>query len=116
MSATVRWVLLAVAALAATVALADRLGLLRLEPAPIVVTPELVAAGRKVYRDRCHGCHGEIPLAKRVRDWPARKAYEVIGRLPEVTRSMPPFPGTDEERRALAAWIAELGAGRISQR
>jgi mono/diheme cytochrome c family protein len=120
MSPKVRWLLLGIAALALAAAWIDRSGLLRPPPAPIVVTPELVAAGRKVYRNRCHTCHTDIPLGRRVKDWAPMHAYEVIGRLQGIgvspeRKPMPPFPGTDDERRALAAWISELGAGRVPQ-
>ena len=120
MSPKVRWLLLAIAALALAWAWLDRSGLLKPPPAPIVVTSELVAAGRRVYRDRCHSCHTDIPLGKRVKAWAPGHAYDVIGRLPEIgvspeRKPMPPFPGSDDERRALAAWISELGAGRVPQ-
>ncbi|BDG04075.1 hypothetical protein AMOR_30710 [Anaeromyxobacter oryzae] len=87
---------------------------LGLDPPP-VVTPALVARGREVLARRCWGCHREVPLAPRVRGWDVRRAYDAIGRLPELYRAMPPFPGTDEERRALAAYLAELGeAGAVA--
>jgi len=112
--------LIGIALLAAAVGGIAGSGILEPPPAPIAVTPELVAAGRLVYRNRCHTCHTDIPLAKRVKGWEPMHAYEVIGRLPTIgvsgtNKPMPPFPGTDEDRRALAAWISELGAGRVPQ-
>ena len=45
----------------------------------------------------------------------ADQAYEKIGRLQDPPRAnMPPFPGTEEDRRALAIFMAALGAGRAS--
>jgi mono/diheme cytochrome c family protein len=79
--------------------------------APLEVTPALVADGRAVLERRCLGCHRDVPLAPRVRGWDVHRAYDAIGRLPELYRGMPPFPGTDEERRALAAYLASVGAG-----
>jgi mono/diheme cytochrome c family protein len=76
---------------------------------PLLVTPALVARGHEVLLRRCWGCHHEVPLAPRVRGWDVRRAYDAIGRLPELYRGMPAFPGDDEERRALAAYLASLG-------
>jgi len=119
MSPKVRWLLVAVALLALAAVAVDRSGLLAPPPAPIVVTPELVASGRKVYRDRCHSCHTDIPLGKRVAGWDPMHAYEVVGKLQTIgkegKRPMQAFPGSDDERRALAAWISELGAARVPQ-
>lgn len=119
MNPTVRWHVLAVAAAAVGAVALDRSGVLDSAPEPITVTPELVARGRQVYRDRCHSCHTDIPLSKRVAGWDTFHAYEVIGRLQTVgkegKRPMAPFPGTTDERRALAAWLSELGAGRVPQ-
>jgi len=44
----------------------------------------------------------------------AQRAWDAIGRLPEVYAAMPPFRGTPEERRDLALYVAELGAGARS--
>ena len=58
----------------------------------------------------CHGPEGEWPIEKRLRGRSAGEFYDLIGRLPEVNPDMPPFEGTDAERRALAdhlgAWAA----------
>ncbi len=85
-------------------------GLLRLAPPPLVATPEALALGERVLARRCLHCHSEIPLAPRVAGWSAERAYEAIGRLPQLYPAMPPFPGTDDERRALAVYLAALGA------
>ena len=80
-------------------------------------TPEAVTAGQAVYAYRCHGCHRDVPLAKRVVGWSADRAYDFIGVQQDFPRAlMPPFPGSDEERRALAIWIQALGAGKVEQR
>jgi len=55
----------------------------------------------------CHGPDGEWPMAKR----PSRSADEfeaLLGRLPELNEMMPPFEGTDADRRALAQHLAKL--------
>ncbi len=102
--------LVALAALGAAAAL----GLARLLPhaeTPLTATPEALARGERVFRARCLHCHADIPLARRVAGWTPERAYEVIGRLPQVTAAMPAFHGTDDERRALAVYLAALGSG-----
>jgi mono/diheme cytochrome c family protein len=101
-------------ALAAVVALAvgavvERGALER--PRPIVATPEVRARGERVFSAWCLHCHADVPLARRVAGWSPERAYAAIGRLPELSPAMPPFRGTDEERRALAVYVASLGAG-----
>jgi mono/diheme cytochrome c family protein len=80
-------------------------------PRPIVATPGVRARGEQVFAAWCLHCHADVPLARRVAGWSPERAYAVIGRLPEVSPAMPPFRGTDEERRALAVYVASLGAG-----
>jgi mono/diheme cytochrome c family protein len=83
---------------------------------PLVESPEAVAAGREVFAFRCVPCHRDVPLAGRVAGWSVERAYQTIGRLQENPRAiMPRFPGTEEDRRALAAFLAALGAGRARQ-
>ena len=115
MSKAVRWSLLAVALASLAAYSVIGSGILEPPPAPVVVTPEAVARGRLVYRNRCHGCHNDIPLSKRVAGWSADHAYDVIGSLPKRYRAMPHFAGDDAERRALAAWVSALGAGQVPQ-
>ena len=79
-------------------------------PRPIVATPEERARGERVFRAWCLHCHSDVPLARRVAGWSPERAYEAIGRLPQLSAAMPPFRGSDEERRALAVYVASLGA------
>jgi len=84
-------------------------------PPPLVETPEAVAAGRAVFAYRCAGCHRDVRLEARVAGWSADRAYEVLGRLQDVPRAnMPRFPGSEEDRRAVAVFLAALGAGRAT--
>jgi mono/diheme cytochrome c family protein len=85
-------------------------------PPPLVDSPEAVVAGRAVFAYRCTSCHRDVPLQKRVAGWSPEKAYETIGRLPKVAKAnMHAFPGTEEDRRALALFLSALGAGRATQ-
>jgi mono/diheme cytochrome c family protein len=102
---------LAVALLGLAAIGAERLRLFEPPPAPLVTSPEAVDRGRRVFDRQCRHCHSDIPLERRVAGWSLERAYATLGRLPEVYPAMPPFRGTDEERRALAAFLAALGRG-----
>lgn len=58
----------------------------------------------------CHGPDGEWPIAPRVAGKSETELYDTIGRLPTMNEMMPPFEGTDEERRALAQYLAAARA------
>jgi len=49
-------------------------------------------------------------VADRLRGRSAAEFYEMIGRLPQVREEMPPFSGTEDERRALAQYLGGLAA------
>jgi mono/diheme cytochrome c family protein len=69
-------------------------------------------SGAAVFDEACAMCHApeaEWPLAELVEGLSADDLYELIGMLPELSEDMPPFEGTDEERRALAGFLAGSG-------
>jgi mono/diheme cytochrome c family protein len=103
--------LLVAAVLGVVLAYAWDEGLLRPAPPPLRATPEALALGERVLANKCLHCHSGIPLAPRVAGWSAERAYEALGRLPQLYPAMPPFHGTDDERRALALYLARLGGG-----
>ena len=110
------WVVLAFAVAVVAAGLAWEAGLFAPSPPPLVESAEAVATGRAVFAFRCTPCHRDVPLERRVAGWSVERAYEVIGRLPTIPRAnMPPFQGTEEDRRALAAFLAALGGGRARQ-
>ena len=47
-------------------------------------------------------------MAAMVKGRDAATMYDLIGRLEQVNEAMPPFEGTDAERRALADYLATL--------
>jgi mono/diheme cytochrome c family protein len=72
-------------------------------------TESEVAAGEEIFRVTCRGCHTldgynglREPLAGLDEDY----LYELAGRLEILRGAMPPFPGTDEERRAVAKYLS----------
>jgi mono/diheme cytochrome c family protein len=105
--------LVAVAVLSLAAGSAWEAGLFAPPRPPLVESPEAVAAGQAVFAYRCLGCHRDVALPPRIAGWSADRAYETIGRLPQVPRAnMPAFPGTEEDRRVLAVYLQALGAGR----
>ncbi|MCM2256519.1 MAG: c-type cytochrome [Vicinamibacteria bacterium] len=77
--------------------------------------PAAAAGGAEVFEANCAACHGAEspwPIAPRLRGRSLAEFYDLIGRLPEVKAEMPPFEGTDAERRALAEHLAAL-AGKV---
>jgi mono/diheme cytochrome c family protein len=67
------------------------------------------SAGARIFEANCAACHGEgtdWPMQGLLRGRSADRLYDLIGRLPELSPDMPPFEGTDEERRALAEYLA----------
>ncbi len=69
-------------------------------------------SGAKLFEDNCAMCHApesDFPMANYLKGQHADAFYEQLGRLPELNELMPPFEGTDAERRALAEYLAGLG-------
>jgi len=68
-------------------------------------------AGREVFRLVCSSCHtvsGYNAVRPLLRDWSEPYIDFQLQNLDELTDVMPPFIGTDEERVALAKWLAGL--------
>jgi cytochrome bd-type quinol oxidase subunit 1 len=69
-------------------------------------------AAREMFRVECRSCHtidgynGVRPL---LRGWSEPFIDYQLQRLDELKGYMPPFIGTEVERRALAHWLAEVG-------
>jgi mono/diheme cytochrome c family protein len=75
--------------------------------------PAATGGGAEVFESHCAACHGPEspwPITERLRGRGAGDFYELIGRLPQIREEMPPFAGTEDERRALAQHLASLAA------
>jgi len=75
--------------------------------------------GRQKLQSFCLSCHEldgppEVnPLAPKVRGWTREQAYRNVVRLDQLSSAMIlNFTGTDEERRALALALEQLGKER----
>jgi mono/diheme cytochrome c family protein len=76
-------------------------------------TPSAAGGGAEAFAQYCSACHGPEaawPITDRLRGRAAGDFYDLIGRLPQVREEMPPFAGGEEERRALAHYLAGLAA------
>jgi cytochrome bd-type quinol oxidase subunit 1 len=92
-----------------------------LSAAPWALPPGRTAAdlaaderGRCVYRAaclRCHSLQGYNALGPLVAGWSRPTLRHLLDRMDEVKPSMPPFPGTEAEKEALADFLADLAAG-----
>jgi cytochrome bd-type quinol oxidase subunit 1 len=68
-------------------------------------------AGKEVFRLVCSGCHtvsGYNAVEPLLRNWDESYIDSQLQHLDELTDVMPRFIGTEAERRALAAWLADL--------
>lgn len=71
--------------------------------------PSATSAGQSYFDANCAACHGpgaDFPIGARGRT--AEQLYEMLGRLQAVNEMMPPFEGTEAERRAVADYLATL--------
>ena len=80
-------------------------------PAPITAAK----SGREVFDEACAACHAKDalwPIKTRLGSRSRDELYEILGRLPDLQPDMPPFEGTEEERRALADLLADIASGK----
>lgn len=72
-----------------------------------------MAAGRELFRLQCMACHsiyGYNAIGRSVRGWSRDVLDSQLAKLEKLPGRMPPFAGTDAERRALAAWLSPLAS------
>jgi cytochrome bd-type quinol oxidase subunit 1 len=77
-----------------------------------VTVENRLEAGEEYFRLQCGSCHavdGYNAIRPLVADWSEDVTFVQLLNLDGLTDVMPPFLGTDEERRALAAYLASLG-------
>jgi mono/diheme cytochrome c family protein len=71
-----------------------------------------VARGRAVYKAACQPCHavdGYNAVRPLVRTWSRADLENLLDRMSRRRPMMPPFPGTADEKSALAAYLESLG-------
>jgi len=75
-------------------------------------------AGEEVFKLLCSACHakdGYNAVRPLVQDWPEDFIYQQLGQLDVLKPIMPPFLGNEDERAALAAWLASLDGEKQEQ-
>ena len=100
----------------ATLARTRQVGILHVAPwalPPGKTLKELgpVTKGESVYRAACLRCHsvdGYNAIRPLVRGWRRATVRDLLEKMNEVKASMPPFPGTDAEKEALADYLVTL--------
>lgn len=78
--------------------------------------PNLIKKGSYLFAKNCSGCHtvdGLNDIRDRIKGKPEDALYVLIGNLHKVASFMPPFTGTDHERRILANFLYRLENGQI---
>lgn len=76
-----------------------------------VSPPATQPSGAASFDSHCAMCHGEgseFPIAPLVAGKSEAQLYDAIGRLPDLNPMMPPFDGSEAERRALARHLAAM--------
>jgi mono/diheme cytochrome c family protein len=79
------------------------------------VASEDASVGKDVFRVSCRSCHtlgGYNELKEPLQGLDEDYLYELFGRLEVLRGQMPPFPGTDVERRALARYLSSEAGER----
>ena len=79
---------------------------------PQSLEPKSAISGRQVFDDYCSLCHeldGENAIRPKMVNYKGYDAvFGMLGRLDEINEDMPPFEGTEEEKQALAQYLATL--------
>jgi len=73
---------------------------------------DLEKAGAEIYRVQCASCHtldGYNSIRSAVKGWSWMMIDYQLQHLNQLKGLMPPFMGTEEERKALGVWLAGLG-------
>jgi mono/diheme cytochrome c family protein len=77
----------------------------------------VTAAGAALFGRNCSICHtvgGLNDIRERVAGRSEDGLYVILGRLHDMAEFMPPFAGSEEERRVLAGFLRRLEAGEIA--
>jgi cytochrome bd-type quinol oxidase subunit 1 len=76
-----------------------------------VIPGKELEAGRDIYRIECQSCHtiiGYNGIKPLIRGWNEEFIDHQLQNLKTLKGFMPPFVGTEVERKALASWLASL--------
>ena len=79
------------------------------------IAGDRMKAPAEIFRAECRSCHtldGYNALRPLMNGWSEQYIDYQLQRLNELKGYMPPFVGTEEERRALATWLADIARRR----
>ncbi|PJA26286.1 MAG: hypothetical protein CO189_11610 [candidate division Zixibacteria bacterium CG_4_9_14_3_um_filter_46_8] len=73
-------------------------------------------SGYEIFRVECMSCHtenGYLGIADKIKGWEKEFIFEITARLDSLRGKMPPFAGTEADRRMLTEYLSTLaGASR----
>ncbi|MEZ8217293.1 Cytochrome C oxidase, cbb3-type, subunit III [Candidatus Fervidibacteria bacterium JGI MDM2 SSWTFF-3-K9] len=78
---------------------------------PKVTHDNFLEAGREIFRLQCSSCHtveGYNGIKPLIYGWDEKMIDQALQRLHRLRGFMPPFVGTEDERKALAKWLAKI--------
>ncbi len=86
------------------------------------ITPENeISAGKEIFKLQCGACHSidnyrSIKKILNEKKWSESFIYNQLGSLDKMVNNvMPPFAGTDDEKKALSKWLASLIEEKIEE-
>ena len=80
-------------------------------------SPDVINQGAYLFARNCSMCHtidGINDIKTKVRERPEDGIFVIIGHIHEMVPFMPPFSGTEVERRILSRFLYQLANGKIS--
>ncbi|MDA8240978.1 MAG: c-type cytochrome, partial [Nitrospiraceae bacterium] len=82
----------------------------------ITKRPDVVNQGAYLFAQNCSACHtigGINDIAKRVQGRTEDGIFVILGHTHDMVPFMPPFSGTEQERRVMARFLDELSTGKL---
>jgi hypothetical protein len=80
-------------------------------------SPDIISQGAYLFARNCSMCHtidGINDIKTKVRERPEDGIFVIIGHTHEMVPFMPPFSGTEQERRILSRFLYQLANEKIS--
>ncbi len=78
--------------------------------------PDIISQGGNLFARNCSMCHtidGINGIKTKVKERPEDGIFVILGHMHEMAPFMPPFSGTEQERRIMARFLYQLANGKI---
>ena len=78
--------------------------------------PEVINQGAYLFAQNCSMCHtigGINDIKTKVKEIPGDGIFVILGHTHEMVPFMPPFSGTEQERRIMSHFLYQLANGKI---